>query len=709
MKQISTLLFSAFCMAMALGQTPLLLKDINPGSGSSIPNFEKGIISWNGKVYFAANDGSTGNELWVTDGTAAGAFLLKDIYPGATGSDCQNFIPTTNFIYFTATDDVNGLELWRTDGTAAGTQLVKDIRPGTANGVYVPSSSQTKRFYLWNDVLYFTANEGTNGVELWKSDGTASGTELVKNINTSNLDSYPTDFAEYNGKLYFQARSGLGSELWVTDGSAAGTVLLKDIYAGAFGSSPSDFIACNGYLLFLANDGVAQQELWRSDGTTAGTVLVKDINPTQFASGMQTQPNTFEKRLVKIGDVVYFSANDGMNGSELWRSDGTDAGTMMVKDASTDPTGYAPQVFAVLDDVLYYKYDNAINGIELWRSDGTAAGTYLLKDCKPGSNASFFLPSVIAEAAGAIWFGTEGSSSTGKELWTSDGTEMGTVAVADLNPGSGDSNPFQFVSLPDLVIFGATGPAGTELYVISLNVVPLSIDLTVTNNVPCFGEAVGALELGIAGGVAPYTITWSPSTAQGQSPMNLIAGTYSVTVIDGNGTTLTAQAEITQPTQLTATTSSMAATYSNANGSALVVATGGTSPYTYLWNNTPASTTASIANAIAGDYAVTITDANGCSLIKSVTVDMDTAVDDVFANSISIAPTISNGQFTILSNQSMVGITVKLLNLEGICLKTWENAATGQTLAIEQTLDGLFLLQINADGKQAVKKLVFKN
>lgn len=709
-------LFLTFVLTLSLafllnGQMPVILKDINPGAASSLSAsiLNNDIIAWGNKLIFIANDGVTGNELWATDGSELGTVLIKDINPGASGSDCRNFIATSSFVFFTATNGADGYELWRTDGTSAGTTMIKDIQVGTADGISTSNLGQQERYFVWNDMLYFTGNDGTNGAELWKSDGTAAGTNMLKNIGFSGSDSSPAYFAEYNGKLYFQARGTGGAELWVTDGTATGTVLVKDINVGGFGSSPSHLIACNGNLLFIADDNVVEQELWRSDGTATGTVLVKDINTAQFGSGMQTATNTSEKRLVKIGDVVYFSANDG-TGTELWRSDGTDVGTFMVKDASTDMTGYTPQNFAVLDNILYYKYNDNINGIELWRSDGTAAGTSMVKDIKPGSSGSFYLPTSLTEVDGTIWFGAEGDAA-GIELWKSDGTEQGTQRVADINIGSDDAWPFQFAGINDNLIFGATSESGIELWKLSLlpPPPPLTISLAVLENVLCFGDASGALSLVVEGGVPPYDYVWSPATAQGSNPTGLPAGTFSVTATDATGTAITVTAEITQPAaQLSTTITTTAATSNNANGAAMAMVTGGTPPYSYLWDNTPPSTTTSIVNVIAGTYTVVVTDANGCTLSASVVVDMNTGVETTFASTINIAPTLSDGQFTILSKSFIDGLHVKLVDNAGRVIQTWDGVSSGQPLTVSKPVEGLFYLQITGDGKQAVKELVLK-
>jgi len=150
---------------------------------------------------------------------------------------------------------------------------------------------------------------------LWKSDGTAAGTVLVKDINpgvNSGLRSYDGNFTNVNGTVYFAADDGTnGYELWKSDGTAAGTVLVKDINPGTGSlSSLPDIENVNGTLYFPADDGTNGYELWKSDGTTAGTVLVKDINPASVTS--------LPQNLTNVNDKLYFTANDGINGYELW-------------------------------------------------------------------------------------------------------------------------------------------------------------------------------------------------------------------------------------------------------------------------------------------------------------------------------------------------------------------------------------------------------
>jgi ELWxxDGT repeat protein len=162
--------------------------------------------------------------------------------------------------------------------------------------------------------LYFSANDGKDGRELWKSDGTAAGTVMVKDIKSGGKGSYPGGMTNVNGMLLFSADGGQGLELWKSDGTAAGTVLVKDINPGSGSSNPGHLINANGTLFFWANDGTHGIEPWKSDGTTAGTVLVKDINPGSASS--YPVYSRFSQGI--SGGHLFFTADDGVHGTELW-------------------------------------------------------------------------------------------------------------------------------------------------------------------------------------------------------------------------------------------------------------------------------------------------------------------------------------------------------------------------------------------------------
>jgi ELWxxDGT repeat protein len=417
----------------------VLVRDIRTGSvGSSL----RYLTNVNGTLYFRATDGVNGDELWKSDGTTAGTVLVKDIYTGA-GSASPRYLTNVNgTLYFRATDGVNGYELWKSDGTTAGTVLVKDIRTGTSNS--------TPRYLTnVNGTLYFIANDGVNGDELWKSDGTTAGTVLVKDILTGTSSSLPRELTNVNGTLYFSAYDSVnGDELWKSDGTTAGTVLVSDIRTGINSSDPGYLTNVNGTLYFRATNDFA---LWKSDGTTAGTVLVK-------TAGGGFVPTY----LTNVNGTLYFNVYDGMNGIELWKSDGTTAGTVLVKDIRPGSGNSNPRYLTNVNGTLYFRATDGVNGDELWKSDGTAAGTVLVKDIRTGTGSSS--PLNLTNVNGTLYFrATDGVN--GYELWKSDGTAAGTVLVKDILTGTSSSIPRYLTNVNGTVYFRATdGVTGYELW-----------------------------------------------------------------------------------------------------------------------------------------------------------------------------------------------------------------------------------------------------
>jgi ELWxxDGT repeat protein len=460
MKRLLTAILMLGLGVLSPAQTPELLKDINPGNGDGISYdvtfyLFRYFAEFNGKVYFAAEDGVHGVELWSTDGTTAGTAMVKDINEGPDGSACQKFYATEEYLFFVAYDEETGNELWRTDGTEAGTIRLKDIYPGPESSIYT-DYGWPDECYAWNGVLYFSANDGLTDKELWRSDGTEAGTWMVKDINAGGSGSFPYYyFALHEDRLYFTANY----QLWATDGTEAGTELVAGFV------KPYAKASCNGYLLFIGNDGFSNRELWRSDGTEAGTVKVKEIDPV--LSGIGGCYSADQEKLVVMGNAAYFPADDGVNGMELWRSDGTEAGTYMVYDAQTTSGGCA-QSMVVWNDVLYYGESDDAHGSELWRTDGTEAGTWIVKDMVPGANGSFDYvvnEGNIVVAGNRLIFGAGKNTASNVELWQSDGTEAGTALLMEIEPGSWGSDPFGFMALGDGVIFAAENSQyGIELW-----------------------------------------------------------------------------------------------------------------------------------------------------------------------------------------------------------------------------------------------------
>ena len=450
-----SLIISVFCFCTVFGQAVTMIKDINSGPNDSGPFY---ITEYNGQAFFVANDGAHGLELWKSDGTEAGTVLVKDINLGAASSFNPTNLAQDGFLevfngelFFGADDGSNGFELWKTDGTTGGTLLVKDIRSGS-------SGSFPSELVISNGILFFEAHDGTNGYELWKTDGTTAGTEIVKNIRTGVSNSYPNNLTDVNGTLFFAANDGSkGEELWKTDGTEAGTVRVKDIRSGLYSSNPDYLVDLNGTLFFAAQNSSYDRELWKSDGTEAGTVMVKDV------FGADLDP----RALTVVNNTLFFTGVgvlSGGNGRELWKTDGTEAGTVLVKDIRPGGASSGIQNVTAGNGLLFFRANDGsgTSGVELWKSDGTEAGTNMLKDIRPGHLGSS--PGKPVSADGTIYFSAN-DGTNGKELWKSDGTSSGTQLVADINPKSGSSGPFPLANIDGDLYFGADdGVHGKEFW-----------------------------------------------------------------------------------------------------------------------------------------------------------------------------------------------------------------------------------------------------
>jgi ELWxxDGT repeat protein len=371
----------AFTISIVCPAQPQLIKDINPAPDLSQSEYQRA-VDCNGILYFTSNYG----ELWRTKGQTSGAVLIKKF------QWVDAMISYAGAVYFYATQNGEGLELWRSTGASYSTVMLKDINVGAGN------SSEIAQLTVSGKFLFFVANNGTNGKELWRTDGTSAGTVMVKDIIAKGGSSNPGYLKDVNGMLYFAANDGInGYELWKSDGTAAGTVMVKDIKPGSrLSSSPAHITNVNGVAFFTADDGVTGRELWKSDGSASGTLLVKDFVP---GSGSGNYRN-----LTGVNNTLFFSANDKVHGEEVWKSDGTSAGTVMVKDLY--PGGVTKLVggvvinepalrnFASIYGKLYFM-GYGPNGYYFWKTDGTSAGTIPLKEANRiggGPATAYFTP-----------------------------------------------------------------------------------------------------------------------------------------------------------------------------------------------------------------------------------------------------------------------------------------------------------------------------
>jgi ELWxxDGT repeat protein len=470
-----------------------LVRDIRPGPAGSQINF---LGRDNGKVLFTADDGQTGDELWASDGTREGTKQLSDINQKGVGSKPTAPVEAGSQLFFVADDGVHGRELW-VDGPF-GARMVKDINPGvwtsgSGTGDALPASSNIHELVAAGNHVFFVADDGVHGQALWVSNGSALGTHMIAGVNGAEID----DLTLMDNRAFFVADDGVhGRELWVSDGTAAGTQMVSDINATAAGqddtgqaitaaSDPSDLVVLNDRLYFAADDGVHGRELWVSDGTADGTTMLANINPetVDVVGNVGPEQNSNPTGLTVVGSAIYFSADNGRGGMELWRTDGTPAGTQQILNINqiADPNralgstlGSNPTDFVGLGNEVLFVANDGVNGPALWETDGTHDGTSMIRAFN-GTDLPGGPIAQLTVVGNSVFF--EGDTTdTGAELWVTDGTTAGTHLVKDIKPGTyhnpGDTSLTPFGSNPQyltafdgkLYFVGHDGIHGGELW-----------------------------------------------------------------------------------------------------------------------------------------------------------------------------------------------------------------------------------------------------
>ena len=315
-------------------------------------------------TFFVATHPRYGKELWRTKGTRASTRLVKDVRSGPRSGLAfaeDTLVEYRGELYFVADDGRHGFELWRTDGTRAGTRMVRDSGPGSSVAWWATP-------VVAGDQLYFTADREAEGLELWRTDGSRAGTRLVRDIRPGPRSSKPMDLTAVGDSLYFTARDRMyGRELWHTDGTAEGTALVTDLTSGPASSDLGDLVAL-GDSLYLTLWGTSDDPsrpagLWHTDGTAAGTAPV----PLGSAGPPATDRRWSEYPTVVGRDGwLYFTADDGVHGNEPWVTDGTTAGTDLLADIRAGPEGSRPEWLTIADSVLYFTAEDGAHGRQLW-------------------------------------------------------------------------------------------------------------------------------------------------------------------------------------------------------------------------------------------------------------------------------------------------------------------------------------------------------
>ena len=405
----------------------------------------------NGALLFRAWGKPASSEVFISDGTEEGTRLLKDIRQDVS-SFAADFEVIDDQLFFRATNNDGQRSLFVTDGTPAETRQVINLNP---SGDDLPYKSFLTSF---KDDLYYRGlsvdEEGVIGQgnkALYRVDGE---TGAVERVHQSNPDTYLGSGiqeihaagdrlffgATYPGYTFGRLGGNVSPEdygginynkggytdnkypaLFVTDGPKEGVRLASSNRWSRYGA-PADFEAAGNRLFFMAGltyevnpTGYDKLEeipdpqgqgstagLWVSDGTDQGTRRLRMFNGSRVNDTDQFPKAKDDSLITAVGNRVFFVADDGNTGRELWTSDGTTAGTRLVSDLYPGSESSDPSDFLVKGDQLFFTATNPAAGRELWITDGTAAGTQRITDLNPGKNDAN--PSDLALMGNTVYF-----------------------------------------------------------------------------------------------------------------------------------------------------------------------------------------------------------------------------------------------------------------------------------------------------------------
>jgi ELWxxDGT repeat protein len=426
------------------------------------------------ELFFPATGSAPLAEIWKTDGTSAGTahvagvandtidachawgdgvifqtnlgIGVNDGTPGNTrslGAGSTNFTTLNGDLFYVSASPSNAdlrQWLWKTTGTTTATVGSLAVAP-------LSSFSDSGRMTVSGGRVFVPGFENGGGYSLWVSDGTGGGTVHLSGLAHGGDFTQLGRLVDVGGALFFTAYEyGYGWEVWKSDGTLAGTTMIKasgnsdDPYYDAFGEAAA---FPGGPLFFVLRDVTMGVELWKSDGTAAGTVQVADILPGAGSSNPH--------QLTPAGDRLYFVADDGVHGDEPWITDGTVGGTHLVADLLPGAESSHPDSLVAVGSTLLFSATDGVHGVEAWRTGGRALGTRMLQDIAPGPLSS--TPSGFTAAGPNVYFAASDNTS-GFELWAVPKTNALAI-FADV-----PTNYFAWRFIEALALHGVTGGCG---------------------------------------------------------------------------------------------------------------------------------------------------------------------------------------------------------------------------------------------------------
>ena len=454
------------------GDNPRQIADLSEGNTSSSP---EGLTVVGNRLYFTAND-NNGRKLWsITDNLGA-----PTLVEGA-GDEPKHLSNINGQLYFSAKSEF-GRELWVANGNSAS--LIADINPGS--GSSSPRDLTSVNHWVDDNIkthLYFSADDGERGVELWSIDlsNNNSKPQRQADILSGPSSSEPRQIMNAEERLYFTADNGrLGRELWTLGVSIQGPIVGADDSITVIQTEENQKkvyqFSSNSTVRWSMNGGV-DADLFKIKNN--GSLIFK--NAPSFEDPKDLDRNNIYEAVIRatnqetgtptdlmVNVMVTNVVEGGLGDGEVGGNDEPETSSLsatLVKNISKGKKDSNPSELIQYKNDQFFAAENIKQGNELWKSEGSKATTSLVKDINPGRAHS--MPYGFTLFDNELYFSAN-DGNDGVELWRSDGTSQGTKQVADLNPGPGSSSPSDSVALENKLIFSANnGNDGPELWGLS--------------------------------------------------------------------------------------------------------------------------------------------------------------------------------------------------------------------------------------------------
>jgi LPXTG-site transpeptidase (sortase) family protein len=439
---------------------PTRVEDLLPGEGSSSP---ENLTFVGNTLFFTATDGNAGKELWKLNPPYKKAELVKDIVPGNEGSSPDHITRFGDYVFFSAKDDV-GVELWVSEPPydSYSTHRVADLNEG--------GDSDPAELTPIGNALFFAADDGIHGREIFKTEPPFQSVDLVADIWKGAHGSNPREFTRIGWMLFYIAGDSSSTEIWRSDPPYNAATAVKSTNIAMKGDAQIyDLTLVDNIIFFSGNDGESGNELYKLEAPYDTAVRVTDIKgdapSTLFFYPLN---NTRPDWITHIGSYVFFAGNIGYSGRELYISKPPyePTSTFIVKDLYKGIDSSNPRNLTPVGTTLFFSANDGNSGTELWKTVPPYDEDHIsqVADIDKGSGTSD--PQFLTGIGSTLFFSAD-DGTYGHELYMSEPPyeDYTTNRVADLYSGWETSHPHSFAAIDRTLFFsGDDGKTGQELW-----------------------------------------------------------------------------------------------------------------------------------------------------------------------------------------------------------------------------------------------------